>query len=112
MRHQALGTNRRAKLFGVTLFILILALYASTVAQPAGKISRIGYLSSGLRSNDRNREPFLKGLRTLGYVEGKNILIEYRHAEGKPERVAQLAEELVRLKVDVLDCRRWHTSSH
>jgi putative ABC transport system substrate-binding protein len=49
-----------------------------------------------------NREPFLKGLRSLGYVEGKNIQIEFRYAEGKPERVAQLAEELIRLKVDVL----------
>jgi putative ABC transport system substrate-binding protein len=89
--------------FGFALCAMLFAPCARSLAQqPAGKISRIGYLSSGLRSTDRNREPFLQGLRALGYVEGKNILIEYRHAEGKPERVAQLAEELVRLKVDVL----------
>jgi putative ABC transport system substrate-binding protein len=82
---------------------LLFALCLSAEAQhPARKIPRIGYLSSGFRSNERNREPFLEGLRALGYVEGKNLLIEYKHAEGKPERVPQLAEELVRLKIDVL----------
>jgi putative ABC transport system substrate-binding protein len=99
----ATGNSRIAKIFGFTLSALLVALCLPAVAQrSAGTVPRIGYLSSGLRSNDRNREPFLQGLRALGYVEGKNILIEYRHAEGKPERVAQLAEELVRLKIDVL----------
>src|SRR4029077_11664760 len=71
-------------------------------AQPAGKIPRIGYLSPGSLSDSPNRDAFLQGLRGLGYVEGKTILIEYRYAEGKFERVPELAEELVRLKVDVL----------
>jgi ABC-type uncharacterized transport system substrate-binding protein len=102
MSHEATGNSRKANFFDVTLFTLFFALCASAVAQPAERIPRIGYLSSGLRSNDLNREPFLQRLGALGYVEGKNILIEYRHAEGKPERVAQLVEELVRLKVDVL----------
>lgn len=73
-------------------------------AQQPKKIPRLGYISptSTVSSNSLNRESFLQGLRALGYVEGTNILIEYRNAEGKPERVAKLAEELVRLNMDVL----------
>ena len=72
-------------------------------AQQARKIPRIGYLENGSSSaNSYSREAFQQGLRALGYVEGKNILIEYRYAEGKPERLPELAEELVRLKVDVI----------
>jgi putative ABC transport system substrate-binding protein len=48
------------------------------------------------------REAFLQGLRELGYVEGRNVVIEYRSAEGKSERLAALAAELVALKVDVI----------
>jgi ABC-type uncharacterized transport system substrate-binding protein len=73
--------------------------------QPAGKIPRIGYLDSGSVSDPQNaafRDAFLQGLRDLGYVEGKNINIEYRYDEGKPERLQALAEELIRLKVDIL----------
>jgi putative ABC transport system substrate-binding protein len=70
--------------------------------QPA-KIPRIGYLSSGSPSTNPDfREAFRQGLRDLGYVEGKNIMIEYRWAEGKFDRVPELATELVRLKVDVI----------
>jgi putative ABC transport system substrate-binding protein len=70
-------------------------------AQHAGKIHRIGYLSptAGLGALDK---AFLQGLQELGYVEGKNIVIEYRFAEGKFERLAALAAELVRLDVDVI----------
>jgi ABC-type uncharacterized transport system substrate-binding protein len=97
-------TNKNPKRVG--LFALLIALTmcaAAALAQQPNKIPRLGYLSPGsLASGSLNREPFLRGLRALGYVEGKNILIEYRYAEGKPERVAELAEELVRLKVDVL----------
>ena len=71
-------------------------------AQPA-KIPRIGYLagSSSSTSTDR-REAFRQGLRELGYVEGKNIVIEQRYAEGKFDRLPALAAELVRLKVDTI----------
>ena len=66
-----------------------------------GKIYRIGYLSpiAGLEARDR---AFLQGLQELGYVEGRNIVIEYRFAHGKFERLAELAAELVRLDVDVI----------
>ena len=70
--------------------------------QPAG-IPRIGILSRGSSSFQSARvEAFRQRLRELGYVEGKNIVIEYRYAEGKLERLPDLAAELVRLKVDVI----------
>src|SRR5712692_6251767 len=71
-------------------------------AQQAGKIARIGYLSSDLAASPDLREAFLQGLRDLGYVEGRNLVIEYRDAEGKFERLPALAAELVALKVDVI----------
>ena len=68
-------------------------------AQQPKKIPRIGYLT-GVGSAPN--EAFLQGLRDLGYVEGKNILIEFRTTGGKSERLPELAAELVRLKVDVI----------
>ena len=72
-------------------------------AQPMAKVARIGYLGVDLAADDpRTRKAFLQGLRDLGYVEGRNVLIEYRDAKGKPERFPALAAELVALKVDVI----------
>ncbi len=71
-------------------------------AQEAAKIARIGYLSVNLAANPHLREAFRQGLRDLVYVEGRNVVIEYRDAEGKFERLPALAAELVRLKVDVI----------
>src|SRR5438309_11945040 len=71
-------------------------------AQQAAQIARIGYLTSSPAGNLHAPEAFLQGLRDLGYVEGRNIVIEYRDAEGKPERFPALAAELVALKVDVI----------
>jgi putative ABC transport system substrate-binding protein len=68
-------------------------------AQQAAKIARIGYLVGGSGPVDQT---FLQGLRDLGYVEGRNLVIEYRSAEGKSERLPALAAELVALKVDVI----------
>jgi putative ABC transport system substrate-binding protein len=67
-----------------------------------GKVARIGYLANNLASNPRRPEAFRQGLRDLGYVEGSNVVIEYRSAEGKLERLPALAAELVALKVDVI----------
>src|SRR6266704_2996005 len=69
-------------------------------AQQAANIARIGMLADATSSH--LREAFLQGLRDLGYVEGRNLVIEYRDAEGRPERLPGLAAELVALKVDVI----------
>src|SRR5437763_16995305 len=71
-------------------------------AQQATKVARIGYLATNPATSPRPREAFLYGLRDLGYVEGRNLVIEYRDAEGKVERLPALAAELVALKVDVI----------
>ena len=72
-------------------------------AQQPTKIPRIGFLAATSPSAISARtEAFRQGLRELGYVEGKNIVIEYRSAEGKLDRLPALAAELVRLKVDVI----------
>jgi putative ABC transport system substrate-binding protein len=59
----------------------------------------------GVASNEANLSAFRQGLRELGYVEGQNVVIEYRSADGRPERFPDLATELVRLKVDVIVTR-------
>jgi putative ABC transport system substrate-binding protein len=71
-------------------------------AQQAAKIARIGYLAPNLATGSHLREAFRQGLRDLGYVEGRNLVIESRGAEGKFERFPALAAELVALKVDVI----------
>jgi putative ABC transport system substrate-binding protein len=87
-------------------FALVLALMLAPLAveaQQSGRIPRIGYLSSGSVASDEARfAAFRQGLQELGYVEGKSIVIQQRYAAGQPERLPQLAEELVRLQVDVL----------
>jgi putative ABC transport system substrate-binding protein len=85
--------------------LALLALGAAPLAaeaQQAAKVARIGYLSTSLASSADRRDAFLQGLRDLGYVEGRNVAIEYRDAEGKVERIPALAAELVALKVDVI----------
>ena len=72
-------------------------------AQPPDKVYRIGVLErTSPTVNVANLESFRQGLRALGYVEGKNLVIEYRSAEGRDDRFADLAAELVRLKVDLI----------
>ena len=91
------------KIFGTSLCALLFALSPSVDAQQPVKVSRIGFLGFPSPSaNAARNEAFRQGLRELGYVEGKNIVIEWRFAEGKLDRVSALAAELVRLKVDVI----------
>jgi putative tryptophan/tyrosine transport system substrate-binding protein len=94
----------RKRFFSLALGTLLLALCFSAQAQQPTKIPRIGYVSG---SGDPNNpgpsvEEFRKGLRDLGYIEGKNIRVEYRYAEGVRDRIPSLVAELVRLKPDVL----------
>jgi len=82
---------------------LLFALSVPTEAQQPTKVHRIGYLTgAALSSVSANTEAFQQGLRELGYIEGKNIVIEWRAAEGNRDRQRALASELVRLNVDVI----------
>ena len=86
----------------VIAFVLVVAGAVAEAQQPT-KIPRIGYLTAGSLSAQSARiEAFRQGLRELGYAEGKNFVIEYRYAEGKFDRLPELAAELVRLKVDII----------
>jgi putative ABC transport system substrate-binding protein len=97
------GRSMSKKVFCVALGAMLLALSFPAWAQQAKKVPRIGYLTATSASAIRARiEAFRQGLRELGYVEGKNIVIESRYAEGKLDRLSELAGELVRLKVDVI----------
>jgi len=71
-------------------------------AQQTGKIARLGVLLFGTPATDPNLAAFLSGLRDLGYVEGRNLALEYRSSEGRPERARDLAVQIVSLKPDVI----------
>jgi putative ABC transport system substrate-binding protein len=93
-----------ANLLG-TLITLVLALFFGAVAeaQQPKKVHRLGYLTgTSVSANSARIEAFRQGMRKLGYMEGENIVIEWRSAEGKGNRLPALAAELVRLKVDII----------
>ena len=93
----------KKKITVLTLCAMLFALWLSAEAQQPTKIPRIGYLTGATPDGQSARiEAFRQGMRELGYVEGKNIVVEYRYAELKPDRLPALAAELVRLKVDVI----------
>jgi putative ABC transport system substrate-binding protein len=95
------ATIKKIVLFG--LCSLLLPLCSAVDAQQPTKIPRIGYLSTVSPAVNATRiEALRQGLRELGYMEGKNIFIEWRYAEGKVDRLPSLAAELVRLKVDLI----------
>src|SRR6266704_5181419 len=79
----------------------LVAPFTAGAQQPA-KVPRIGFVSLNLAPNSHLQEAFRQGLHDLGYIQGRNIVIEIRDAEGKPERLPALAAELVALKVDVI----------
>jgi ABC-type uncharacterized transport system substrate-binding protein len=88
---------------GVILAATLVVAPLAVEAQQAGKVPRIGFLSWGFPPPaDRYGEPFRERLRELGYVEGQNIVVEYRWAEERNDRAAAFAAELVRLRVDVI----------
>jgi putative ABC transport system substrate-binding protein len=86
----------------LTFCSLLFALCVTAEAQQPNKIPRIGYLGGATGTNQARIEALRQGLRELGYVEGKNIVIEWRYAEGNPDRERANAVELARLKVDVI----------
>jgi putative ABC transport system substrate-binding protein len=92
--------------FVVMLALSIFVAPLAADAQPAEKVHRIGRLGPGFPPTPTQPNPsveaFRQGLRELGYIEGQNIVIEYRYAEGRDDRLADLAAELVRLKVEVV----------
>jgi len=88
--------------FGWIAIFLILAEWGEAEAQPVKKMSRIGWLSAGASAAEFPEKQALDGLRDLGWSEGKNLIIEFRHAAGNAERLSQAAAELVQLKVDLI----------
>ena len=93
----------KKKVIGLALGALLFALSVSAQAQQPGKIFRIGFLDNSTASGSAVLvEAFRQELSKLGWIEGKNITIEYRFAEQKNERLPELAADLVRLKVDLI----------
>jgi len=105
---KSLSYNRRSailnpKWLGLYAIAFVLLVGGNVAeAQQSGKIPRIGYLTAGGNPNDLGFTAFRQGLRDLGYIEGKNIIIDFRSGEAKLDRIPGLVEELVQLKIDVL----------
>ena len=95
-----LRVPRRA--FIVTLAGLLVSGPRAGRAQPAARVARIGYLSPSLTAAPQNHQAFRRGLLDLGYIEGRDVVIEYRDAAGRSERFPALAAELVAARVAVI----------
>jgi ABC-type uncharacterized transport system substrate-binding protein len=94
---------KKARVSSILSVVVLLAVGVTAQAQQPKKVPRIGYLSAGNPTSESTRsEPIRLALRELGYIEGQNIAIEYRYADGEPDRFPELAAELVRLKVDII----------
>jgi putative ABC transport system substrate-binding protein len=100
MRLEARGKSKK-KIIGLAWCAMLFALCVSARAQQPPKVPRIGWLGVRNASSDRGLEQLRKEFRALGYVEGKNLAFEYRSADDKLNRLPALADELVRLKIDV-----------
>jgi ABC-type uncharacterized transport system substrate-binding protein len=87
----------------IVAFVLLTTPLNAAVAQQPGKVPRVGFLTAFSPSDYPIwREGFRQGLRDLGYTEGQNIVVAYRYANGRPERLPSLAAELVRLRMDII----------
>ena len=104
---------KRAAVPSILVAVVLLALGVTARAQQPAKIPRRIYFIRCLPvpTSPARIEAFLQGLRDLGYIEGQNLIIEYRYAEGKVDRLPDLAAELVRLKVDAIFCTQHASSS-
>ena len=92
----------KRRTFLVTLAGGLVAAPLAVHGQPGGKVARLGVLLFSTPTTDPNLAALIAGLRDLGYVEGRNVALEYRYAEGRPERVRELALQLAALKPDVI----------
>ena len=92
---------KKAAVPSILVAVVLLAIGVTAEAQQTGKVARIGFLDRST-SSALQVSPFLQELSKLGWVEGKNITVEYRFAEGKTDRLPELAAELVRLRVDLI----------
>jgi ABC-type uncharacterized transport system substrate-binding protein len=100
---EAKGSSQKVRIMSMLVCILLFAYYVPAPAQQPGRIFRVGYLDLGTASGGAVLvDAFRSELVKLGWVEGKNIVIEYRFGNGKPERLAGLATELVQFNVDVI----------
>jgi putative tryptophan/tyrosine transport system substrate-binding protein len=97
VRHE--GEMNKRKLGSFALSVMLLALWLPAEAQQPKKVPRIGYVGAGRNSNF---ETMRQGLQDLGYVEGKNIIIEDRNIQGKINQIPTVVAELVQLNVDIL----------
>ena len=94
---------KKAAVPSILVAVILFALAVIAEAQQPKKVPRIGYLSNADAATDSARAEGIRlALRELGYIEGQNIAIEYRYAEGRSDRAPELAAELVRLKVDII----------
>src|SRR6059036_225721 len=94
---------KRAAVPSILVAVVLLALGVIAEAQQPKTVPRIGYLSAQEPAFESTRAEAIRlALRELGYIEGQNIAFEYRYAEGKLDRLPELAAELVRLKVDII----------
>jgi putative ABC transport system substrate-binding protein len=101
-RDTTVGESMRKRFVRLTLSVFLLALSFPAEAQEPKRVPRIGFLTTSPSVFPDRNEAFRQGLRELGYVEGKNIVIEWRYTEGNPDRYPALTAELVRLKVDII----------
>src|SRR5436190_19725264 len=100
--HEATCSTKKVEVVAFALCAMLFALCFPVGAQQPVKVLRIGYLSGGGSPESTPRAAFMQALRELGYIEGKNLVIESRYAKGKLDRLSDLAAELVRLRVDLI----------
>src|SRR5438874_897980 len=94
---------RKTRLLSILFVVVLLAVAVIAEAEQPKKVPRLGYLSSGDPTSESARfEAIRLALRERGHIEGQNVATAYRYAEGKPDRLCELAAELVRLKVDII----------
>jgi ABC-type uncharacterized transport system substrate-binding protein len=105
-RQQAIGTSKKAASIGFAICAPLFALCMSAGAQRTDNVPRVGFLQRRVAPTPNNPDPlanaFLQGLRELGYIDGKNIIVEHRYAGGKSKSLSPIIAEFLQLKVDVI----------